>query len=56
MKICSANTQERILELIKQYYYSENIVIENNIVRNTKLDKTLGKVICKKNRYIFETN
>lgn len=55
MKICSSNTQEGLLKLIKQYYFSENIIIESDIVKNTKLNKTLGKVTYKRNKFIFET-
>ena len=52
--ICSSNTIDALLIMIKQYYYTENIIInEENEVINTKLDKKLGIVKLEKKRYKY---
>lgn len=53
MKILSAASQERALEMIKKYYYSDNIDIRDGVVYNTKLNKSLGVIRKVKNRYSF---
>ena len=52
--ICSSNTIEKLLIMIKQYYYTENIIVndENKII-NTKLNKELGEIVFKNNRYKY---
>lgn len=53
MKIASAASQERVLEMIKKYYFTENIEIREGVVYNTKLNKSLGVIRKVKNRYSF---
>lgn len=53
MKILSAATQERALEMIKKYYFTENIEIREGVVYNTKLNKSLGVIRVARNRYNF---
>ena len=54
MKICSASSQEGLIKLIKEYYSTENIEVrKNGVVYNTKLNKSLGVIIVKINRYSF---
>jgi hypothetical protein len=54
MIVATAPTKERILTLIKKFYYSENIVItDNNEVLNTKLNKKVGIVTNSKKRFQF---
>jgi hypothetical protein len=54
MIVATAPTKERILILIKKFYYSENIVItDNNEVLNTKLNKKVGIVTNSKKRFQF---
>lgn len=53
MKILSAASQERALEMIKKYYFTENIDIRDGVVYNTKLNKSLGVIRKVKNRYSF---
>ena len=52
--ICSSNTIDSLLIMIKQYYYTENIIInEENEVINTKLNKKLGIIKLEKKRYKY---
>ncbi len=52
--ICSSNTIDKLLIMIKQYYYTENIIInDENKVINTKLNKELGEIVFKNNRYKY---
>jgi hypothetical protein len=54
MIVATAPTKERILTLIKKFYYSENIVItDDNEVLNTKLNKKVGIVTNSKKRFQF---
>jgi len=53
MKICSSGSIENLLNLIKEFYISENIIIEGNKVRNTKLYKELGYITLKRGRYTY---
>ena len=54
MIVATAPTKERILILIKKFYYSENIVItDDNEVLNTKLNKKVGIVTNSKKRFQF---
>jgi hypothetical protein len=57
MKIASAPTKERLNNLINEFYYTKNCIInEKNEVFNTKLNKKLGYVKNIKNRFIYFTN
>lgn len=54
MIVATAPTKERILTLIKKFYYSENIVItDDNEVLNTKLNKKVGIITNSKKRFQF---
>lgn len=53
MKIASAPNEERLIKLIKEYYFTDNIEVKNGVVYNTKLNKSLGVIRKVKNRYSF---
>ena len=54
MKIASSPTQERLLKLINEYYFTTNCIIDNdNKVINTKLNKILGEVKKEKNKFVY---
>ncbi len=57
MLVATAPTKDRLLTLIKKFYYSENIIISNdNEVFNTKLNKKVGIVTNNKKRFQFLIN
>lgn len=54
MKVVSAPTQERVLKLINEFYFTTNCIIdENNKVLNTKLNRILGEVKKEKSRFVY---
>lgn len=52
-KVCSSDTQDELLKLIKDYYFSENYIIENGDVVNTKTLLIVGIVINRRKRFTF---
>lgn len=57
MLVATAPTKDRLLKLIKDFYYSDNILItDDNKVINSKLNKELGIVTNTKKRFQYLTN
>lgn len=54
IKVCSSPTKDGILNMIKKFYFSENIEMwENFEVWNTKLNRQVGIIKLRKGRYIY---
>lgn len=57
MKIATSRTKEGLIQLINEYYFSTNCIInEGNTVLNIKLNKVLGEVKQCKKRFIYYAN
>lgn len=57
MLVATAPTKDRLLKLIKDFYYSDNILItDDNKVFNSKLNKELGIVTNTKKRFQYLSN
>lgn len=49
--IASSATEQGLIDLAKKFWYSENLEIRGDQMWNTKLNKIVGRVEIKKNRY-----
>ena len=51
--IASSGTEEGLMKLINQYYYSQHYIIKDGKAFNTKLNIFRGEVKKHKNRFKF---